>query len=264
MTESSGLVASRRNPGRYWTHNDSDDEPVLYCVGSTGEACGAWRVTGGEARDWEDIAAGPGPDPAKSYLYVGDIGDNLRDLGAVVVYRVPDPDVPSRAGGSGPGRSATEPAGRLRLRYPDGPHDAEALLVHPDTGDVYVVVKEPRPNVYVARAPLKVDAVNTLEPVATIAIDESGDRRAGLVTGGDIAPDGRRVALCTYLAGYELELPEDASGFDDVWRQAPRRVAVGPRVQGEAIAYRLDGDALLTTSEGTGGLPVPLQQVERQ
>src|SRR5829696_10367652 len=75
VTESSGLVASRSTPGAYWTHNDSGDGPFIYAFGSVGEPLGVFRVAGAQARDWEDIAAGPGPDRGKSYLYIGDIGD---------------------------------------------------------------------------------------------------------------------------------------------------------------------------------------------
>jgi hypothetical protein len=46
-----------------------------------------------------------------------------------------------------------------------------------------------------------------------------------------------------------------------VWAQTPAPVSLGPRLQGESIAYRLDGRALLTTSEV---VPAPLQQVERR
>jgi hypothetical protein len=153
----------------------------------------------------------------------------------------------------------TEPAQRLRIRFPDGPHDAETLLVHPETGDLYVLTKEATPAVYVARAPLDPGVVTTLERVGTVAIGT-----ASAVTGGDIAPDGRRVALCTYADGYELELPAGESRFDAVWNVPPRRVALGLRAQGEAIAYRLDGNALLTTSERGPARVVPLQQVERR
>ncbi|MCA1691464.1 MAG: hypothetical protein LC733_04380 [Actinobacteria bacterium] len=263
ITESSGLVASRRNPGVYWTHNDSGDDPVVFCVRGRGEACGAWRVTGAQARDWEAIAAGPGPEQGTSYLYVGDIGDNLEDLQEVLVYRVPEPSVP--ASGTGPARGApasTDEAETLRLRYPDGPHNAEALAVHPQTGDLYVVVKAADPAVYVARAPLTAAPV-TLELVGTVTVPDPVPALK-IVTGADIAPDGRRVAVCTYGDGYELELPADEPAFDAIWRQPARRVDLGDRAQGESIAYRLDGRALLTTSEQAVGLPVPLLQVERR
>jgi hypothetical protein len=263
VTESSGLVASRRNPGLYWTHNDSGDGPFLYCLDGHGSSCGAWRVTGADAIDWEDIAAGPGPDPSTPYLYVGDIGDNLGDRPDVVVYRVPEPAVDRSApppAKASPGR--TQPAQALTLRYPDGSHDAEALLVQPRTGDVYIVAKEPNPGVYVARAPVDPAATTTLQKVATLPLGTGG--LFTLVTGGDIAPDGRRLALCTYGPGYELRLPDGAQSFDAIWRQPPVPLTLGARPQGEGIAYRLDGKALLTTSERPAGLADPLQQIERQ
>ena len=95
--------------------------------------------------------------------------------------------------------------------------------------------------------------------VGTIRLG-TGTRGLEVVTGADISPDGRRVALSTYAQGYELELPAGAA-FDDIWAEPPVPVALGPRLQGEAVAYRLDGRALLTTSEIA---PWPLQQVERR
>src|SRR6185295_671328 len=72
VAESSGLVASRTTPGAYWTHNYSGDGPFIYAFDTRGDSYRTFRVMGAEARDWEDIAAGPGPQPTKSYLYIGD------------------------------------------------------------------------------------------------------------------------------------------------------------------------------------------------
>src|SRR5919107_911116 len=91
INESSGLVASRTSPGVYWTHNDSGDGPFIYALDTRGQSLGTFRVTGATNRDWEDIAAGPGPQPNRPYLYVGDIGDNDSKRNEVVVYRVPEP-----------------------------------------------------------------------------------------------------------------------------------------------------------------------------
>lgn len=261
VQESSGLAASRTNPGRYWTHNDSGDDPFVYCLGGRGERCGVWRVTGAEAIDWEDMAAGPGPAAGTSYLYLGDIGDNTEDRADVVVYRVPEPTVP--ADGTGPTKASpgrTERAETFRLRYPDGSHNAESLMVHPASGDLYVVTKEPNPGVYVARAPLA--ATSTMTRVGGLPLSTTGNR--SLLSGSDIAPDGRRVALCDYVQGYELRLPPDATSFDAIWQQPPQPLALGSRPQGEAIAYRLDGKALVTTSERPGGLAAPMHQIEQR
>jgi hypothetical protein len=261
ISESSGLAASRRNPGLLWTHNDSGDEPFVYCIDLKAAACGAWRVTGADAWDWEDMAAGPGPRAGEPYLYLGDIGDNLNQRTEIIVYRIPEP----AAGGAGPvptkaAPAATAPAEVLRLRYPDGPHNAEALAVHPTTGDVYVVTKDAQSAaVFQAAAPLDPAKVATMVQMGTVRLG-TGSRGLEQVTGADISPDGRRVVLCTYSSGYELELPA-GSPFDDIWSQTPAPVTLGPRIQGESIAYRLDGRALLTTSEI---VPAPLQQVERR
>ncbi len=252
VTESSGLVASRRNPGRLWTHNDSDNPPVLFCVEPDGGSCGGWTVDGAENVDWEDLAAGPGPQPGERYLYVGDIGDNDRVRDDVVVYRVVEPTVappPSEVGGR------TALAVTIPLRYDDGPHDAESLMVHPTTGDLYVLTKSAG-DTDVYRAPPEGGVLTRIAGVSLGLL--------GLATGADISPDGRRVAICSPLGGFELTLDtaaRDRSGFDAIWDRPPVDVALPPRRQGEAIAYRLDGEALLVTSEGH---PSPLFEVGRR
>ena len=82
----------------------------------------------------------------------------------------------------------------------------------------------------------------------------------GVLTGGSISPDGRHVAFCDYLQGYELTLPAASKSFNDIWKQTMLSFALGERKQGEAIAYRADGKAVLATSEGKSP---PLLQVER-
>jgi hypothetical protein len=255
IKESSGLVASRRSPDLFWTHNDSGDGPFVYAFDRKGQARGTWRVEGASAQDWEDIAAGPGPVQGQSYIYVGDIGDNGREREFIVVYRFPEPEVPATPA-VGTNALPTSPAEAIRLRYPDGAHNAEALAVHPSTGDIYIVTKaNPEAGVYKLAAPFDPKVVNTLTKVATL---RGPDFFGTLVTGADISPDGRRVALCDYAQGYELALPTGAAAFDEVWRQTPTAVSLGARIQGESVAYRLDGAALLATSERT---PTPLFEI---
>ena len=91
ISESSGLVASRSTPGAYWTHNDSGDGPFIYAFDTRGSSLGTFRVTGAQARDWEDMSVGPGPQRGKSYLYIGDIGDNQKARAEIIVYRVLEP-----------------------------------------------------------------------------------------------------------------------------------------------------------------------------
>jgi hypothetical protein len=257
INESSGIVASRRNPGLFWTHNDSGDGPFVYAFDRAGRRRGTWRVEGARARDWEDIAAGPGPEASRAYLYAGDIGDNDEEREFVVVYRFPEPEVTDADKASTrDSPRATAAAEAIRIKYPDGAHNCEALLVHPTTGDLYVVTKAgDAAGVYKLAAPFDSSNVNTF---ARVAVLRGPGFFGALVTGADISPDGRRVALCDYASGYELTPPEGSKSFDDIWTQKPTLVPLGPRRQGESVCYRLDGAALLATSEGT---PTPLIEV---
>lgn len=250
IKESSGIVASRQNPGIYWTHNDSGDGPFIYAFDRTGKSAGVWRVSGATADDWEDIAAGAGPESGVHYLYVGDIGDNGRNRDEVIVYRFPEPKIlPADANSTSASPQTTEPAEALLLRYPDGKHNAEALLVHPQTGDLYIVTKRqdgPAGVYKITAAALREPRVQTLTKVTDIELPTV---IPGLVTGGDISPDGRRLILCDYFAGYEYTLTGPA--FDSIWKEKPETIDLGGREQGEAVCYALDGKAVFATSEGT-------------
>src|SRR5215217_2230974 len=250
VSESSGLVASRTMPGAYWTNNDSGDGPFIYAFDTRGDSFGTFRVSGAQARDWEDIAAGPGPQRNRSYLYIGDIGDNDAVRPEVIVYRVPEPALSAATRNLTKKRpGATEPADAIRLKYPDGKHDAEALLVHPRTGNIYIVTKVliANPAVYEAVAPCAAGQSITMRRLGEVRVPSL---LGGVITGGSISPDGRRVALCDYFQGYELVLPVGVSNFDDIWKQKMTGFDLGKRKQGESITYRLDGKALLATSEG--------------
>jgi hypothetical protein len=260
INESSGLVASRTTPGAYWTHNDSGDGPFIYAIDTRGESLGTFRVTGAHARDWEDIAAGPGPQRNRSYLYIGDIGDNNQARPEVIVYRIPEPQLKSSDKNSTQKHpQTTEPAEAIRLVYPDGKYDAEALMVHPTSGNIYIMTKVAfaNPTVYEAAAPLTSGQPITMKRIGEVHVPSIF---GGAITGGSISPDGRHVALCDYFQGYELVLPASSKNFDDIWKEKMTGFDLGKRKQGESITYRLDGNALLATSEGKSP---DLIQVER-
>ena len=222
--------------------------PVLFCVEPDGSSCGALTVDGAANVDWEDIAAGPGPDPATAYLYIGDIGDNTESRDGVVVYRVAEPAVTT-------GRVRTPAA-----RPPPPPPSPCATTTAPTTPRASWCTRPPATStsivkeigdtgVYRARA-----GEDTLTRVANLGLG-----LFGLATGADISPDGRRVAVCTPVGGFELTLAAGAP-FDDIWDGPPAPVAFPGLDQGEGIAYRLDGDALFVTSEGS---PSPLYEIPR-
>ncbi len=240
ITESSGLASSRVTPGVVWTHDDSGSEPELFALREDdGATVAALTLEGAENVDWEDMAIGPGPD-CGSALYVGDIGDNGKARTSVRLYVADEPELdPERP--SGDGTLATT---AFELAYPDGPHDAETLLVHPRTGEVAIVTKEGdgQSGVYAATMPLDPDAATALTRIAELDV-------SSLATGGDVTPDGSRVAVRTYGDFLEWSVP-DEGGLADAFATEPVRRDLPSQQQGESLAYARDGSAVLAGSEG--------------
>jgi hypothetical protein len=243
ICESSGLALSRRQDGVLWTHNDSGDQPRVYAVDRRGRTLATFTLRGAAAFDWEDMAIGPGPDAGGDYLYVGDVGDNGTVRPEVHVYRIPEPVVDADTTGAVADVDARH-VERFRLRYPDGPHNCESLLVHPKTGAIYLATKEPAGMCYVYTCRVPRDGeTHMLEKVADL---KPPDGRPN-TTGGDISPDGSSVVLCNYDTAWEFRARAERP-FDELWRTEP--LVISMPTPGEAIAYRADGNALLISSEG--------------
>ena len=239
ISESSGIVASAAYDDVLYTHNDSGDTARFFAITPTCRTRATYVLPGVQARDWEDISRGPG-----DTLWLGDIGDNsaIRTLG-ILVHRVKEPAL-----GGGVVRLAST---AYRLRYPDGPHDAEALLVHPRTGQLLVVTKGfGGGQVFAAPLPLSASAPNVLRAVGRVPVPE--------VTGGDISPDGSRVVLRNYTAAYEWDVHGDDVAA--ALRGEPTRIPLPRSPQGEGITYTRDGRSLIVSSEGVGS---PLQELRR-
>ena len=253
LTELSGITHSRTGRGLWWVHNDSGDQARIYVINTKGTLLGRFAVTGARNRDWEDLAIGPGRD-GKPALYIADIGDNNRRRDDLTLYRVKEPDL-SKGVKSG----ETEAAEAFRFRYPDGHHDAEALLVDPKSGRPYIVTKTFAPPCGVYRFPLPLDPNKkvTLEKVSGRGAEQLSQLM--LVTGGAASPDGQRAVVRTYLGAYELVRTKQG-GFESLFDAMPVPVRLAPEKQGEAICYAPDGKSILTTSEQ---IPAPIYQIKR-
>jgi hypothetical protein len=250
LREISGIAASRRNPGVLYVHNDSGEAPKVYAINEKAQLLGVCNVRGANHRDWEDIAVGPGPDPNQPYLYIGDIGDNGAKYPEVIVYRVPEPKV-----------DAVKPFGQMtiglaeaiRLVYPDGPRDAETLLVDPLTRDIYIISKRDLiPKVYRAAFPqswhpgLRSEASTPRIKLEQVAVLPFGS----FPTGGSVSPDGRRVVV---RGMFNIALWERSAG-GPLWRAfsgKPASLPVANEPQGEAICFDGKGQGYFTISEGT-------------
>lgn len=212
ITESSGLATDSGNQ-RYWTVNDSGDDGVAYALDDSGTVTGTLTFRA-QPTDVEAVAWHQGR------LFVADIGDNKERRDFVTVY-VFDDAAPA---------DAPVIYKAYDFAYPDGPHDAETLLVDGD-GRLFLVTKGAKGGIYAAPRSPQRQGINELERV--------GDAPA-YVTDGTVLPDGR-IALRTYVSVEVL----DPSSYE-----VTARATTPAQKQGESITTTFDGDALLIGSEG--------------
>jgi hypothetical protein len=243
LPEASGIAVSRRTPGVLWLHNDSGD-PTIVAVDSEGATLGRVYVSGASGGDWEDVDVGPCPQG--SCVYIADIGDNLGRRREVFLYRVAEPD---------PTASVSARAETMRVSYPDGPRDAEALFVLPN-GSLFIVSKGELGPVALYHVPdqFRDGAAVQLERVATITEAEGGSRgrvgRPERITGAGASPDGRWVVLRTLYAITFYEASAFTAG--DIRAVFAFDVSGVRERQGEGVALENDGTVWLA-SEGGGG-----------
>jgi hypothetical protein len=240
IDESSGLAAAGDD---LYTQNDGGSELRVFVLDR--KTCKVRQVITNptDPFDVEDLARA-----ADGSLWLGDTGDNDKDRRTVALERLT------------PGGQATV----YRFTYPDGPHDAEAVL-YDRRGTPYIVTKDPlTAKVYTPAASMVAGATVPLKRVAAESFLPTGTPGgpvgiAGqvVVTGGAVSADGSLAALRTYTDAYVWKVSGDDLGA--ALLDAPaRRIALPATRQGEGIAFSADGKSLLTSTEG---LPGAINQV---
>jgi hypothetical protein len=242
VKEASGLVASKLHPDVFYVNNDSGDTARFFAVSAAGGDLGTFALDGVEAKDWEDIARGPCDGGQGSCVYLADIGDNPEKRDEYVLYRVSEPRE------IGPGLRQVQ-GEALPFAYPDGSHNAEVLLVHPETGAITVVTKVPfgASGVYELPVPVTPGQRMTLKLTGTIAPIEGSPR----FTGGDVHPEGAGVLLRTYtnIFFYPMRPGQTVAA---ALAGSPCVVPDADEEQGESVAWQRSGSGWVTVSEGSG------------
>lgn len=272
LIETSGLAASQVHDGVVWAHNDSGQETALHAIGPNGSDLGTFTLnTSADVAgvDIEDIAV------SGSTVYLADIGDNDATRDEILIYRFPEPD-PTAGGG------AVADVEVVRLRYPDGPRDAEAFVVDPVTGELIIVEKafgfgsggglvSPTPaTIYTASPPFDSSGFDgtpiELAPTGAVAMDQLATQATaeppadaiftrlgveGVATAADIRADGQLIAVRTYATVWLFER-RDGQTVAEALASAPCEAPTIVEAQGEAVAFlNADSSAFVTVSEGT-------------
>ncbi|MEU3456531.1 hypothetical protein ABZ671_23460 [Micromonospora sp. NPDC006766] len=233
LTEISGMVATTTG---FVVVNDSADEEPRRRIFFLDANCAVVRTVRypSRPRDTEDLAV-----DADGTLWVADIGDNDRTRQTVALWKLsPRSDRPVLH----------------RMTYPDGPHDAEALLIAGDGRPIIVTKQGGAAGLYTPTVDLKPGATVPLKRVGQVRLPRTTTRNPfsflgrAVVTGAATAPDRRRVVLRTYADAFEFDVV-NGDVITALTTGTPRITPLPDEPQGESITYSRDGQFLLTVSE---------------
>ena len=255
LGEASGIAASNRRGDVFWAHNDSGNPHELFAFDARGVGLGTVKIDDSRRGDWEDMDSFQLD--GRSYLVVGDVGDNFRWRPVLELKVVEEPELaelPLREGLTAP------VAWTIRFRYPDGYHDCEALAVDEASERVLLITKREIP-AQVFEVPLRPDPdPDTIAVAARIAAldtipqpgerDELEDPEYGAYRSEPTAftVAGDLGVVVTYQDAYVFRRSAGET-WAEALRRIPRRIALPYASQREAATLAKDGGSLYVTSE---------------
>ncbi len=240
LTEISGMARGRRDPSVLWVHEDSGAKPDVHALTLQGTLRQTFRLAGVTAKDWEDMSIGPGPAPGVDYLYLGDVGDNGKKRDDIVVHRVREPQV---VGGGG--ITSLSDVDSIRLRYPDGASNSEAMAVGGD-GTIYVITKSVGTRVYMAPYPQSTSSVNVMQQVPAGTLASNTD-----MSGADIRMDGRALVVRGYRRAWTWGIKPGESMATTLARTPCQITMFVEEQQGESIGFLANDGSYTTTGEAS-------------
>lgn len=227
LPEISGLATSLTHRNTLWATNDSGGGPYLYALDSrTCKVRARLRLLDTPARDHEALAVGRDA-AGRAVIWVGDIGDNIGGWPYLRIHKVYEPKTL---------KDASVPVVTYRFRFPDGAHDAEALLAAPKSEKLWVITKDSAGgSIYALPSPMS--------PSRTPMRAKRVGSARSLVTDAAMAPNGKRYVVRDYLSA------EVFTGSPP--GRARARFALPLQTQGEAITWTADSKGLFVASEGS-------------
>ena len=257
INEASGICASKKNSNVLWLHNDSGDYNRIFAISLDGKHLGEYYLNNSKNRDWEDIAIGPGPIEGETYLYIGDIGDNLSIYDTKYIYRVIEPTINLN---QIPIIDTLFTYDIISYQYENGRRDAETLMVDPWTKDIYIISKrEENIQFYKLSYPQDLESRMIAELVGEKNFYLDVDERDMMhwITAGDISYDGYDILIKSYIDIFYFSRYEGQSIMDAILK--PNLVVeYTPEVQGEAVCWESNKHGYFTVSEEKFNNPASL------
>jgi hypothetical protein len=239
INEASGLDASSTNPGKFWTHNDSGGTPELFLIDGKARYIASAILEGVENRDWEEITVGPGPDSTKSYIYVGEIGDNQAIHQYKYIYRFEEPVLEK-------GKNVIISSfDKIQFNFSDGVRDAEAFFIDQQTKDLYLFSKrEEQVKLYLLPFPQRTDTIVIANAILTLPLTQ--------LVAADYDASKGEVLLKNYNFIYYWK-KEAKESIAELLTKKGIELAYEREPQGESICFSPQGDGYYTVTEEVKG-----------
>lgn len=237
LNEVSGIAIS--NSQTIWVIEDNGNKDHIYGINEQGKLIKDLNVGDAKNRDWEDLAQ-----DQKGNLYIGDFGNNANERKNLAIYKLPL--VQHESGG-------TIPSEKITFHYPEQTKfppkkskmhfDCEAFFHR--NGFLYLITKDrSRPYkglAYIYKIP---DGPGDYPAELIGTFTSCQDTQFCSITGADISPDGKKVALLG--SGY-IWLFTNFSG-EDFTKGSLHTIDVKHRTQQESIGFK-DNHTLLIIDE---------------
>ena len=260
IKEASGLARSNIDASRLWVMNDGGADPVLYAIGLDGSDLGAFRVSGADNNDWEDLSSFVIDD--RPMLLIADFGDNLGLREYLTLYLLDEPEVSEISAGE---TTKLEIAWQIEFAFPGGATDAESVSVDVANEMVLILSKREIPAV-LYRVPLRGSAgksgtivtATRVGPVASLPQPSKRDRDRALAhldwhwqpTAMDISARADSAAILTYRGLYFFKRAENQSWYD-AFQSSPRSITSDAFEKAESVTFSADGSVVFVTTEHT-------------
>ncbi len=258
IQEASGIVASYRNKGFLWTHNDSGDSNRIFLLDANGKGIREFNLEGVTNRDWEAISMAQFPEG--SYLYVGEIGDNYAFHAESAIYRVPEPDITTTTAQY----VTLKNVQKISFKYPDGPRDAECFLIDQVSKDIFIISKrENSKRMYKLSYPQSYTQTTNAEFVQELNFSNIPGTPS-FITDGNISVDNKEIIIKNYLQIFHWRRNTNES-IPDALKRPPTMLPYTAESQGEGVCFAQDGSGYYTISEESNSkTPVKLHFYKRK
>ena len=235
LSEASGIVSSRINKGLFWAINDSGNEAKIYLLNTKGEIVNSWLINGSSNIDWEDLAISTNQQSGRTFLYIGDIGDNSGIRNHINILVLEEPEFTNTLD------TIINNFNTYKFKYEDGARDAETMLFDPITEELFIITKREE-NVRIYGTP------KVLNEKDTMSLTYKSSLPFHNVTSGDISIDGKEILLKTYSAIFYWQRDTNETIIDAMLKEH-ELLKYTPEPQGESIAWSIDNKGFYTLSE---------------